>query len=222
MTMPINPPTPTHAFISQTTFTVTDGDGKETMLPGVFTANHWQDGEMEIYIQPIGALHCNIAQITVLIDHQDLAHVNALLHAQDRAQAAPTHPSDPSDPSDCYDCRTIDQRLAELADKLSRVDGRMLARLDALEAAATPAIANRAWMTEIERRLDNLVLQAVSETTHVALVKRVAALEQRLAEIDELAAEAREEKALADDTLLTVDMSAVVLMPRRERAQDGA
>lgn len=41
------------------------------------------------------------------------------------------------EPMKRYDCRTIDQRLAELADKLSRVDGRMLARLDALEAVVS-------------------------------------------------------------------------------------
>lgn len=35
--------------------------------------------------------------------------------------------------SDCYDCRTTDQRLTELADRLSRVDGNMLTRLDAIE-----------------------------------------------------------------------------------------
>lgn len=151
---------------------------------------------------------------------------------QPKAQAAPTHPSDPSDPSDCYDCydcRTIDQRLAELADKLSRVDGRMLARLAALEAVVSPAIANREWMDEIEKRLaaveaaaaDHRLAedrwQARQDDQLAELTDRLAALEERLTEIDELATEAREEKATADDTLLTVDIMAVYeMMARRE------
>lgn len=164
MTMP-NPPTPTHAIISQTTFAVLDGDsGDEVILPGIFTANHWQNSGLVVSIQPFDALPSVIAQITVLLDHQDLAHVNALMHAQDRAQFAPIPPSDHDDAA---------PTLGWL--------GEIVQRLAALEAAAAPAIANRAWMDawmdEIEKRLDALVAEAAQKFSQAE--RRLEALEAR-------------------------------------------
>lgn len=80
-----------------------------------------------------------------------------------RAMAGFGDGSDGADGSDCYDCRTTGERLTELeeaiqADIQERFADRkqlhsLANRLDALEALAAPAMANREWMDEVERQL---------------------------------------------------------------------
>lgn len=74
----------------------------------------------------------------------------------------------------CYDCRTTEQRVAELEIELPRkeqlIHG-LANRLAALEAAASPAIANRAWMDAVESNLDTLgekLVDLEDKLNHVA------------------------------------------------------
>lgn len=148
---------------------------------------------------PFAALRLTMADVVTL---RTLAAFTQSIPVQ---QSDPSHSSNPSELGD------VGRRLA------------------ALEAVVSPAIANREWMDEIEKRLaaveaaaaDHRLAedrwQARQDDQLAELTDRLAALEERLTEIDELATEAREEKATADDTLLTVDIMAVYeMMARRE------
>lgn len=73
----------------------------------------------------------------------------------------------------CYDCRTTGERLAVqedrlqiLSDTMRRIVAEIDQRLDALEAAATPAIANREWMTATEGVLNQIEARLVALDAH--------------------------------------------------------
>lgn len=93
-----------------------------------------------------------------------------------RSTSAPFIPS-----TDCYDCRTLTEReLVEDVDTFGnharRID-EVRERLDDWVLAQMPH--RDARLATIEQRLDDLVLRAVFKTTHIALAKRVDALERK-------------------------------------------
>lgn len=126
-----------------------------------------------------------------------------------RRQLLTPDPSNPSAPSaPCYDCRTTGERLAVqedrlqiLSDTMRRIVAEIDQRLDALEAAATPAIANREWMTATEGVLNQIEARLVAlEAAGPAVAdgRWMAEIERRL---DALEAHAVE----TDDTLSILD-----------------
>ena len=72
------------------------------------------------------------------------------------------------------DQRVTEQEAAIQADIRERIEDRR--RLDALEAAAAPAVANRAWMDEIERQLTE-IFSRLSILERLYLASRVTYLE---------------------------------------------
>lgn len=75
-------PENTHAFISPGAFEI-DGEARD----GLITATRWEEGRLEIVIQPLFQLPHPI-EIRVLLDDADLASVNALLRQQANEEEA--------------------------------------------------------------------------------------------------------------------------------------
>lgn len=69
--------TNTAAAISPATFEI---DGKAH--PGVITATRWENGQLEIILQPLCQLPAGMTDLRVILDDEDLRSVNALLRVQ--------------------------------------------------------------------------------------------------------------------------------------------
>ena len=108
-----------------------------------------------------------------------------------------------------YDCRTTGERLAVqedrlqiLSDTMRRIVAEIDQRLDALEAAATPAIANREWMTATEGVLNQIEARLVAlEAAGPAVAdgRWMAEIERRLDALEAAAAPAVANRAWMDE-----------------------
>ena len=172
-----------------------------TVAKSVFVDGQWTDAQWDVACVDGGT---GELIITAIVAGRDAPVVTALRMDMETARRLREMAGFSAAPSvEPYDCRTTGERLQALETE-QRLASRTLhaalneieRRLDALEAAATPAIANREWMTATEGVLNQIEARLVAlEAAGPAVAdgRWMAEIERRLDALEAVAATHRKE-----------------------------